>query len=158
MKTRWMSTFFKALEVHHTFAPDVIAVCAILHNVCLTTGDVLEPEGDDCDLVVVPPSHPVRDQPHRGQTGSTADSSRTASSLKNSNTLDSDVAFLLGAGDPEEDGPGGESEPEVQGAEMGMVQGVGADGSRVGEDEQGAVLVGTSPEATAAGNGSFGRP
>ncbi|KAJ8359381.1 hypothetical protein SKAU_G00159060 [Synaphobranchus kaupii] len=55
MKTRWRSIFFKAPEVHHTFAPDVIAVSAILHNVCLTAGDVLEPEGDDGDQVVVPP-------------------------------------------------------------------------------------------------------
>ncbi|KAJ8381306.1 hypothetical protein SKAU_G00020840 [Synaphobranchus kaupii] len=62
MKTRWRSTFFKTLEVHHIFAPDVIAVCAILHNVCLTAGDVLETEGDDCEQVVVPPSCPVRDQ------------------------------------------------------------------------------------------------
>ncbi|KAL7378403.1 hypothetical protein ABVT39_013006 [Epinephelus coioides] len=43
MKTRWCSIFFKALEVHHVFAAKVIACCAILHNVCLKNGDILEP-------------------------------------------------------------------------------------------------------------------
>ena len=45
MKTRWRSIFFKALEVSHLFTPVVIAVCAILHNVCLRAGDVLKSEG-----------------------------------------------------------------------------------------------------------------
>ena len=35
MKTRWRSTLFKALEVKPTFAPQVIASCAFLHNVCI---------------------------------------------------------------------------------------------------------------------------
>ncbi|XP_042349776.1 putative nuclease HARBI1 [Plectropomus leopardus] len=43
MKTRWRTIFFKALEVKPTFAPDVIACCAILHNVCLSNGDIVEP-------------------------------------------------------------------------------------------------------------------
>lgn len=43
MKTRWRAIFFKALEVKPTFAPDVIACCAILHNICLFNGDIVEP-------------------------------------------------------------------------------------------------------------------
>lgn len=46
MKTRWRSTLFKALEVRPTFAPQVIASCAFLHNVCLDNGDILEPDQD----------------------------------------------------------------------------------------------------------------
>lgn len=46
MKTRWRSTLFKALEVKPTFAPQVIASCAFLHNVCLDNGDLLEPDDD----------------------------------------------------------------------------------------------------------------
>ena len=39
MKTRWRSTLFRALEVKPTFAPQVIASCAFLHNVCLNNGN-----------------------------------------------------------------------------------------------------------------------
>lgn len=46
MKTRWRSTLFRALEVKPTFAPQVIASCAFLHNVCLDNRDMLEPDGD----------------------------------------------------------------------------------------------------------------
>ena len=47
LKTRWRSLFFKALEVQPAFAVKVIACCAILHNFCLTAGEVLEPEEED---------------------------------------------------------------------------------------------------------------
>ncbi len=43
MKSRWRSIFFKALEVKPNFAPAVIACCTILHNICLTSGDIVEP-------------------------------------------------------------------------------------------------------------------
>ena len=43
LKTRWRSIFLKALEVKVTFAPDVIACCTILHNICLSNGDIMEP-------------------------------------------------------------------------------------------------------------------
>ncbi|XP_056451870.1 putative nuclease HARBI1 [Gadus chalcogrammus] len=46
MKTRWRSTLFKALEVKPTFAPQVIASCAFLHNVCMDNGDTLVPDED----------------------------------------------------------------------------------------------------------------
>ena len=46
MKTRWRSTLFKALEVKPTFAPQVIASCAFLHNVCMDNGDTLAPDED----------------------------------------------------------------------------------------------------------------
>jgi len=53
LKTRWRSLFFKALEVKPEFAPEVIT-CTILHNICITNGDIIEPEegqlnGDDPD-------------------------------------------------------------------------------------------------------------
>ncbi|XP_033991066.1 protein ALP1-like [Trematomus bernacchii] len=67
LKTRWRSLFFKALEVHHTFVPSVITACAVLHNICLTAGDILEPAEDVGDIGVVPP-RPVRgDQGGHGQ-------------------------------------------------------------------------------------------
>ncbi|CAL9693990.1 unnamed protein product [Knipowitschia caucasica] len=44
MKTRFRAIFFHTLEVHHTFAPSVIAACAVLHNICLGVGDVVAPE------------------------------------------------------------------------------------------------------------------
>ncbi|XP_071373093.1 putative nuclease HARBI1 [Centroberyx affinis] len=62
MKTRWRCLFFKALEVHHTFVPDVVTVCAVLHNICLTAGDVVDPDDDRPDAVEVPPPRPVRNE------------------------------------------------------------------------------------------------
>ncbi|KAI2646155.1 hypothetical protein H4Q32_026905 [Labeo rohita] len=54
LKTRWRSLFFKDLEVKPEFAPEVITCCTILHNICITNGDITEPEegqldGDDLD-------------------------------------------------------------------------------------------------------------
>lgn len=40
--TRWRSIFYKALEVCPTFAAEVVACCAILHNICLDNGDIVE--------------------------------------------------------------------------------------------------------------------
>ncbi|KAL3057990.1 hypothetical protein OYC64_010211 [Pagothenia borchgrevinki] len=66
MKARWRGIFFKALEVDHSFSPKVIAVCAVLHNICLTAGDILEPtEGED--PVPLPPQGPVQRDEHAGQ-------------------------------------------------------------------------------------------
>ncbi|KAL1268699.1 hypothetical protein QQF64_034062 [Cirrhinus molitorella] len=58
MKTRWRCLLFKSLEVEHTFAPTIMVVCAVLHNICLTTGDIIEATEvvDDVDL---PPPCPV---------------------------------------------------------------------------------------------------
>ncbi|KAJ8346457.1 hypothetical protein SKAU_G00278580 [Synaphobranchus kaupii] len=44
MKSRWRSILFSALEVHPTFAPKVVAACAVLHNICLADVDALEEE------------------------------------------------------------------------------------------------------------------
>ncbi|XP_067221935.1 putative nuclease HARBI1 [Chanodichthys erythropterus] len=44
LKTRWRSIFFKALEVSPAFVPDVVACCAVLHNLCLQNGDIIDPE------------------------------------------------------------------------------------------------------------------
>ena len=44
LKTRWRAIFLKALEVDILFIPEVIVCCTILHNICLSQGDVLDPE------------------------------------------------------------------------------------------------------------------
>ncbi|CAI5670200.1 unnamed protein product [Oreochromis niloticus] len=44
MKTRFRAIFLQALEVHHTFVPHVITACAVLHNICLGSGDTMDPE------------------------------------------------------------------------------------------------------------------
>ena len=49
LKTRWRSVFLKVLEVDVLYVPEVIACCIILHNICLTNADVLEPEEDDVE-------------------------------------------------------------------------------------------------------------
>ncbi|KAK0152014.1 putative nuclease HARBI1 [Merluccius polli] len=62
MKTRWRSTLFRALEVSPTFAPQVIASCAFLHNVCIDNGDVLEPD-TDVALDILDPEPPLQEVP-----------------------------------------------------------------------------------------------
>ncbi|KAL7381528.1 hypothetical protein ABVT39_007335 [Epinephelus coioides] len=47
MKAHWRSIFFKALEVKPRFALEVIACCAILHNICMDNGDLFETEPAD---------------------------------------------------------------------------------------------------------------
>ncbi len=58
IKTSWRSVFFKAMEVSPAFMPEVIACCAVLHNIALQNGDIIEPEvrenNDDA-----PPPKPV---------------------------------------------------------------------------------------------------
>ncbi len=44
MKTCWRAVFFKAMEVSPSFVPEVIACCAVLHNIALQNGDIIEPE------------------------------------------------------------------------------------------------------------------
>lgn len=56
MMTRWRSIFYKALEVCPTFAAEVVACCAILHNICLDNGDIveeviMEPADDDHSIL-----------------------------------------------------------------------------------------------------------
>ncbi|XP_061582069.1 putative nuclease HARBI1 [Cololabis saira] len=46
MKNRWRSIFFKALEVKPTFVPLVVSSCAFLHNICISNGDMVEPDED----------------------------------------------------------------------------------------------------------------
>ncbi|CAJ1087247.1 protein ALP1-like isoform X1 [Xyrichtys novacula] len=46
MKIRFRAIFIKALEIHHTFMPQVITACAVLHNICLGAGDTMAPEED----------------------------------------------------------------------------------------------------------------
>ena len=49
LKTRWRSIFLKALEVKVEFVSEVIIDCLFLHNLCIGTGDILEPEEEDDD-------------------------------------------------------------------------------------------------------------
>ncbi|KAH7958575.1 hypothetical protein HPB49_002904 [Dermacentor silvarum] len=44
MKGRWRSVFTKALEVSVYKAPDVVAACAAMHNVCMRMGDIAAEE------------------------------------------------------------------------------------------------------------------
>ncbi|KAJ8334054.1 hypothetical protein SKAU_G00413730 [Synaphobranchus kaupii] len=66
LKARWRSIFFKALEVKPDFAVQVITCCAVLHNLCMVNGDILEPvEG-----AVVPDDTAVvqdEDDPQNGE-------------------------------------------------------------------------------------------
>ncbi|KAJ8364340.1 hypothetical protein SKAU_G00131710 [Synaphobranchus kaupii] len=59
LKMRWRCMLFKALEVDHTFVPTVITACAVLNNICLTKGDILETVEDVSDIGVALP-RPVR--------------------------------------------------------------------------------------------------
>ncbi|RXN16397.1 nuclease HARBI1 [Labeo rohita] len=47
MKTRWRSVFFKALEISPAFVPEVVACCAVLHNLTLLNGDIVEAEDEE---------------------------------------------------------------------------------------------------------------
>ncbi|KAL0153598.1 hypothetical protein M9458_051078 [Cirrhinus mrigala] len=47
LKTRWRSIFFKALEVSPAFVPEVVACCAVLHNLALLNGDIVEAEDEE---------------------------------------------------------------------------------------------------------------
>ncbi|KAG7221143.1 hypothetical protein INR49_017521, partial [Caranx melampygus] len=49
MKTRFRAIFLQALEVQHTFVPQVITACAVLHNICLGAGDIMAPEDEEQD-------------------------------------------------------------------------------------------------------------
>lgn len=50
LKTRWRAIFLRALEIRPLFAPKVIAACCILHNLCLSTDDILEEEEEEEEL------------------------------------------------------------------------------------------------------------
>ncbi|XP_032364242.1 putative nuclease HARBI1 [Etheostoma spectabile] len=66
MKTRWRSTLFKALEVKPPFAPQVIASCAFLHNVCMDNGDTLVPDEDILIDDAQPPREDMADNETSG--------------------------------------------------------------------------------------------
>ncbi|CAM4695786.1 unnamed protein product [Leuciscus chuanchicus] len=50
LKTRWRAIFLRALEIQPLFAPKVIAAFCILHNLCLSTDDILEEEEEEEEL------------------------------------------------------------------------------------------------------------
>lgn len=43
MKARWRSVFMKVLEVKHTKAARVVMACCVMHNICISNGDILQP-------------------------------------------------------------------------------------------------------------------
>lgn len=49
LKARWRSIFLKALEVSPDFIPIVVTCCAILHNMCFATHDIIDADVDDDD-------------------------------------------------------------------------------------------------------------
>lgn len=58
LKTRWRSLFFKALEVRPAFVPEVVACCAVLHNLCFSCGDLVEADVGDGDGADEEPMEP----------------------------------------------------------------------------------------------------
>ncbi|XP_041838410.1 putative nuclease HARBI1 [Melanotaenia boesemani] len=62
MKARWRATLFKALEVRPRFCSEVALACAVLHNLCLAQGDVVEePEQQPHGPDLPPPPPPPED-------------------------------------------------------------------------------------------------
>ncbi len=49
MKTCWRSLSFKALELSPVFVPEVVACWAVLHNLTLVNGDIIDPVEEDHD-------------------------------------------------------------------------------------------------------------
>ncbi|RXN38687.1 membrane-spanning 4-domains subfamily A member 4A-like protein [Labeo rohita] len=64
LKTRWRSIFFKTLEVSPAFVPEVVACCAVLHNLCLQNGDIV-----DAEVVEDPADDPPEPQNTEASTG-----------------------------------------------------------------------------------------
>ncbi|RXN13240.1 nuclease HARBI1 [Labeo rohita] len=64
LKTCWRSIFFKALEVSPAFVPEVVACCAVLHNLCLQNGDIV-----DAEVVEDPADDPPEPQNTEASTG-----------------------------------------------------------------------------------------
>lgn len=67
LKARWRSIFFKALEVSPVFVPEVVACCAILHNLCMRHDDLVEEAVAD-DQPDDGPVEPERLQVRSGDT------------------------------------------------------------------------------------------
>lgn len=44
LKARWRAIFIKAREMNVLSVLEIILCCTILHNICLSRGDVLDPE------------------------------------------------------------------------------------------------------------------
>ncbi|XP_051980615.1 uncharacterized protein LOC127641801 [Xyrauchen texanus] len=74
---RVVSLSFQALEVSPTFAPQVIASCAFLHNVCIDNGDVLEPD-NDVAVDILDPEPPLQEAPEAHETPGNATRDRLA--------------------------------------------------------------------------------
>ncbi|XP_033946382.1 uncharacterized protein [Pseudochaenichthys georgianus] len=63
LKVRWRCLLSKALEVNHNFVPAVVTACCVLHNICLTAGDILElleEQEEEQEGVERSPPRPVR--------------------------------------------------------------------------------------------------
>ncbi|XP_033638911.1 putative nuclease HARBI1 [Asterias rubens] len=57
MKTRWRSIFTKTLEISPVLAPKVAGACAIMHKVCILSGDEWGEEAEDDE------DYPPNEQP-----------------------------------------------------------------------------------------------
>ncbi|KAL1276890.1 hypothetical protein QQF64_023563 [Cirrhinus molitorella] len=70
MKTHWCTVFFKALEISPAFVPEFVACCAVLHNLTLLNGDIVEAE-DEEDGPPEPHILQARVGDHRGKNTGT---------------------------------------------------------------------------------------
>ncbi|KAL1475832.1 hypothetical protein MTO96_036988 [Rhipicephalus appendiculatus] len=72
IKGRWRSVFTKALEVSVRKAPDVVAACAVMHNVCMRVGDASPEElEEDVDIggeTMTRNLHPRIQKQHKAET------------------------------------------------------------------------------------------
>ena len=76
LKTRWRAIFLKALEV---FVPEVILCCTILDNICLSQGDVLDPEdGEDSEAGAAEEEDPRREAAPPGTVSGAEERNRMA--------------------------------------------------------------------------------
>ncbi|XP_059915796.1 uncharacterized protein LOC132463548 [Gadus macrocephalus] len=79
LKTRWRAIFLKALEVDVLFVPEVILCCTILHNICLSQGDVLDPEdGEDSEAGAAEEEDPRREAAPPGTVSGAEERNRMA--------------------------------------------------------------------------------
>lgn len=63
LKNCWRAIFLQSLMVHHTFAPKVVAVFTMLHNLCLAAGDKEDP--------VHPEANETENRPTREESNGT---------------------------------------------------------------------------------------
>ncbi|KAL2088028.1 hypothetical protein ACEWY4_016856 [Coilia grayii] len=79
LKTRWRAIFLKALEVDIRYVPEVILCCTILHNICLSQGDVLDVLDDEDGIAgAAGEEHPEREAAPPGTVSGAQERDRLA--------------------------------------------------------------------------------